>query len=81
MGWKHKVSNPIKIHLGKYIAETIKDKKTYEEAPDPGNAQLWVAIANLGKDIFELDLRLKNLENIVKVPKKSKKKTETDSKN
>ena len=58
MEWREKVDPAIKAHLEKQVAESVKDRKAYDEAPDPGNAQLWVAVANLSKEIFDLNLKL-----------------------
>ena len=62
MEWREKVDPAIKVHLEKQVAESVKDRKAYEEAPDPGNAQLWVAVANLSKEIFNLNLRFSYFE-------------------
>ena len=62
MNWRDKLDSAIKMHLEKQIAESMKDKESYESAPIPGNAQMWIAIANLSKEAFDLNLRIKHLE-------------------
>ncbi len=64
--WRDKVDLSIKDHLEIQVAESAKHIEAYKEAVDPANAQLWCALANLSKQIFELNLRLKYLENSVK---------------
>ncbi len=78
MNWREKIDPTIKMHLEKQIAESVKDRRAYESAPTPGNAQLWVAIANLSKDMFNLNLKLKSLEGALKqanLEKRGSKKT------
>ncbi len=64
--WREKVDPSIKDHLEVQIAEAAKHKEAYKEAKEPANAQLWCGIANLSKQISELSMRLKYLENAVK---------------
>ncbi len=64
--WRDKVDPSIKDHLEIQIAEAAKHREAYKMANDPSIAQLWTAIANLSKQITELSLRLKYLENAVK---------------
>ena len=62
MIWRDLVDPTIKAHLEKQVAESIKDRGAYEAAQNPGNAQLWVVVANLSKEMFDLNLKLKFLE-------------------
>ncbi len=64
--WRDKVDLSIKDQLEIQVAESAKHIEAYKEAADPANAQLWCAIANLSKQVFELNLRIKYLENSVK---------------
>lgn len=74
MVWRDNVNSAIKTHLDKQIAESIKDRKAYEEASNPGNAQLWVAVANLSKEIFDLNLKFGYLEKALRDMTPGKKK-------
>ena len=76
MNWRDKVDPAIKTHLEKQVAETVKERRAYEYAQDSGNAQLWVAVANLSRQIFDLELRIKSLEKVSteSLPKKTSKK-------
>ncbi|MBS3149359.1 hypothetical protein J4455_01530 [Candidatus Woesearchaeota archaeon] len=59
MKW-HKVLHPtLKPHLEHQIRETFKHRKVIRRAEDPKLAQLWVAVANLTKDINELKIQLR----------------------
>lgn len=60
--WRDKADPTIKPHLEKQIAETIKNRQAYGEATNPTAAQLWVAIANLSKEVFDLNLKVSYLE-------------------
>jgi len=64
--WRQKVDPSIKEHLEVQIAESAKHVNAYKEAPNPRNAQLWCAVANLSKQVAENSMRLKYLENAVK---------------
>jgi len=62
MDWRDEINPIIKSHLETQIKETTTHKKAYQKAKEPTKAQLWVAIANLSKQIFDLHLRIKVLE-------------------
>ena len=60
--WKKDIDKSIEDHLELQIRETLPYKKAYSQAKNPTNAQLWVAVANLSKQIFDLNLKIKFLE-------------------
>ena len=60
--WREQINPVIKSHLESQIKETTAHKDAYSKAKDPTKAQLWVAIANLSKQIFDMHLRVKVLE-------------------
>ena len=62
MSWRKSVDNSIRNHLELQIKGTHKHKESYSDALQPSNAQLWIAIANLSKQIQNLNSRLINLE-------------------
>lgn len=64
--WREKVDPIIKHHLEEEVRESVKCKDAYSEANIPSNAQLWCAIANLSKKIFDLNLKLVYLERALK---------------
>ena len=66
MNWREDIDPIIRQHLERQIGESVRYKIAYNGASNPGNAQLWIANANLGKDLFEISLRLKHLEGILK---------------
>lgn len=72
--WRDKINPIIKDHLEAQIKETTTHRAAYSKAKEPTKAQLWVAIANLSKQIFDLHLRVKILENALQQPAKLKKK-------
>lgn len=53
-------------HLGAIIKEASRDKKAVLNSKDPKTAQLWVAIANLAQQNFDLNQRVKLLEGALK---------------
>ncbi|MEW6063356.1 MAG: hypothetical protein AB1571_03235 [Nanoarchaeota archaeon] len=60
--WRDDVDKSIKNHLELQIKETISHSSAYSKAKNQANAQLWIAIANLSKQIFDLNLKMKFLE-------------------
>lgn len=60
--WKDNLDPVLKGHLEVLIKESCQSKKAYSEATNPINAQLWVALANLSKQIFNMELKLNYLE-------------------
>ncbi len=80
MKWRLSLEPSMRAHLEKQISESGKCRNGYLKAKNPGNAQLWCAIANLSKKLYELSLKLNNLEGVFEdlckkdVKKKVKKK-------
>ncbi|MAG47029.1 hypothetical protein CL617_00350 [archaeon] len=64
--WRDKVSKDISDHLEAQINESTKYKKAYGEAPSKSNAQLWIAIGTISKQIFDLNLKMNYLEGALK---------------
>ncbi|MBL7147481.1 MAG: hypothetical protein ISS82_01510 [Nanoarchaeota archaeon] len=64
--WREKVDPIIKNHLEAQIKETLQHKDAYNQSKDKGKAQLWVAVANLSKQIINLELKIKYIENVLK---------------
>lgn len=60
--WRDNIENYLKKHLELQIIEASKHSGAYSKSSNPSNAQLWVAIANLSKQLFETNLRIKFLE-------------------
>lgn len=63
--WRDNVEESVRKHLELQIRESAKYKEAYDVSANPANAQLWVAIANLSKELFEMNLRMKFLEKAV----------------
>jgi len=76
MNWRLSLAPSVRAHLEKQISGTGQYKEAYSKAKEPSNAQLWCAITNLSKDLFNTNVRLAGLENALKelVDKLSKKK-------
>jgi len=74
VNWRDKVDPGLKKFLEILIVESRKQKDAFLEADDPKIAQLWCALADLGKQMVELNLRLSYLERVlVDVSKKTRK--------
>tara|TARA_Y100000034_G_C6735937_1_gene326328 strand:- start:42 stop:419 length:378 start_codon:yes stop_codon:yes gene_type:complete len=66
MVWRKNVDPIIKDYLDLQVRETTKFKQAYEKAKNKSNAQLWIAIANMTKHLFNLELKIKYLEGTIK---------------
>ena len=66
MAWRDYVDPMIKDHLEFQIKESAYHKEAINNAENKGNAQLWIAIANLSKQVFNLNLRIKYIEKLMK---------------
>jgi len=64
--WRDKVDPIIKNHLEAQVKQTLQHKDAYTKAKDKGKAQLWVAVANLSKQIIVLEIKTKYIENVLK---------------
>lgn len=62
MNWRDNVGSGLREHLEVQISEASKQEHAYRYAKNRSNAQLWCAIANLSKQLFDLNLRLNYLE-------------------
>ena len=74
--WRNNVDKTIKDNLELQIKEASKHKDSYKKAKNPANAQLWVAIANLSRQIFDLNLKLNFLEKALQEIAKPKQSSE-----
>jgi len=78
MDWRDEINPIIKSHLETQIKETLPHKVAYGKAKEPTKAQLWVAVANLSRQIFDMHLRVKVLEKALADMKPVKTKKEKD---
>jgi predicted ATP-dependent endonuclease of OLD family len=62
MSWRENVDPIIKSYLELQVKDTQQFKGAYSKAKEPSKAQLWIAIANLSKHIFSLEMKIKYLE-------------------
>ena len=58
MKWRKVLHPTLKPHLEHQIRETFKHRKVIRRAEDPKSAQLWIAVANLTRDIYEIKQKL-----------------------
>ncbi|MBS3134994.1 hypothetical protein J4406_01310 [Candidatus Woesearchaeota archaeon] len=66
MPWRKNVDPIIKEYLDLQVKESNKFRSAFSKAKNPANAQLWIAIANLSRHIFSLELKIKFLEGTIK---------------
>lgn len=60
--WRETVDPSIRGYLEMQIREAGRHKNSYRLSDNPSNGQLWIAIANLSKQIFDINLKLNYLE-------------------
>ena len=66
MKWRLSLEPSVRAHLEKQISDTGKYKDSYFQAKDPSKAQLWCAVTNLSMQVFDLNVRLHYLEDMIK---------------
>lgn len=76
--WREGINPIVKSHLETQIKETAAHKAAYSKAKEPTKAQLWIAIANLSRQIFDLHMRIKVLEKGIQEMAPKKKGKEID---
>ncbi len=64
--WRDLIDPALKDHLEVQIKESLRQKSAYMNAENPGQAQLWCAIANLSRQVFNLTLKINYLERTLK---------------
>lgn len=64
--WRKRVDPIIKDHLETQIKEASKHKNAYRMSSNPSNAQLWCAVANLSRQIFDVNLKLNYMERVLR---------------
>ena len=64
--WRKHIHPELREHLEMQIRNTFNHKKAYESADNRGNAQLWVAIGNLSKQLSKIEKRLQEIEGVTK---------------
>ncbi|MDD5331659.1 MAG: hypothetical protein PHE43_02460 [Candidatus Nanoarchaeia archaeon] len=75
MSWREKIDPILRFHLEKQIEESYKQKEAFKSSKNPDIAQLWCAVASLSKENFDLNLKIKYLESLIKDNIKIKKQT------
>ncbi len=77
--WRENLEPAVRLHLEKQINESHKQRKAYLSAGSSGNAQLWIAVANLSRQLFDVNLKLNYLEKVVRDSMVSKAKERLDN--
>jgi len=73
MVWIDNVDDALKPYLKALIKDSLHNKKAFLESQNKGNAQLWIALAALYKQMVTLDNKIKLLEKILIEINKGKK--------
>jgi len=64
--WRKHVHPELREHLEREIRRTFEHKRAYDNADNKGNAQLWVAVGNVAKQLSRIEKRLNDMENMAK---------------
>ena len=64
--WREDISPELKEFLESLINSVHKYKPAYTKARNPSAAQLWCALADLSKQVSDLDMKFKILEKVLK---------------
>lgn len=62
--WRARIDPFLRTHLEVQVRESIRHRKAYKDSKDPGKAQLWVAIANMSRQLFNVSVKLNYLERL-----------------
>ena len=62
--WRTRVDPFLRTHLEAQIRDSARYRSAYKDSKDPGKAQLWVAIANLSRQLFNVSVKLNYLERL-----------------
>lgn len=65
VNWQDDLSPSFKLYLDKVIKNSAEHKDAILQAQDKKTAQLWIAIAQLSKELRESKIRVKYLETIL----------------
>lgn len=64
--WRNKVDPALRDYLEAQVRETNIHKNAYNSAKNQANAQLWIAIAVLSKQLFNMNMKLNVLEDALR---------------
>ena len=64
--WRKNVDPGLREYLESQIKGTFNYKKAYENADNKGNAQLWIAVAGLSKQLFNIHMKINYIESLIK---------------
>ena len=64
--WRKDVDSSIKDYLEALVESVHHHKDSYKNAKNPPAAQLWCALAHMSKQVFDLNLKIKLLEKVLK---------------
>ena len=65
MSWRKDFDKSLKPYIERLIRESFNYKKQYSKAVDPGKAQLWIALATISKQLYDVELKLRYLERVL----------------
>jgi len=72
MEWMDDVDETLRPYLKALIKDTYFNKQAFLQAKNKGDAQLWVALATLYKEIITLNNKIKFLEKALREINKNK---------
>ncbi len=76
MTWRENLDKNLRPYVERLIKESFEYKKVFDSAKDKGKAQLWIALAILSKQIYDIKLELKYIERTLQDISKLKRKKE-----
>lgn len=64
--WRKHIHPELREHLEREIRRTFEHKRAYDNADNKGNAQLWIAVGNIAKQLNKIEKRLNEMESMAK---------------
>ena len=63
--WRENIDPFLRSHLESQLKQTMKYREDYKHSRDPSRAQLWIAIANLSRQLFNVTVKLNYMERLL----------------
>ena len=74
MNWRNQINPIIKDHVEVRVRQSAEDREAILDASNPREAQLWIALGHLSKEVTDANMKLRYLEKALADTLKAKKK-------
>jgi uncharacterized protein (DUF2225 family) len=74
MNWRNQIDPTIKDHVEARVRQSAENREAILEASNPREAQLWIALGHLSKELTDANMKLRYMEKVLADTLKAKKK-------